>query len=105
MSCYAYGSAVIPQIGNEGKMTDLIIVYRDLKSFHQKYIAMNGNHYSKISKLGSLDFLVKINQSGSGVYYNPSIYIDSFQEKLLVKYGVVSINDFTYHLNNWIIFF
>jgi translocator assembly and maintenance protein 41 len=101
VSCYAYGSAVIPQIGNKGKMTDLIFICKDLKTFHEKNMKINESHYSSIAKFGSIKNLVHINKLKSGVYYNPSVEINSHNEKILIKYGVISYIDFLHHFKNW----
>ncbi len=100
-SCFAYGSAVIPQIGNKGKMTDLFFICNDIKIFHEKNMKMNESHYSSVSKIGKLNSLVKLNKFGSGVYYNPSVKIKSFGEEMLIKYGTVSLSDFVLHLRKW----
>ena len=48
--CYAYGSAVIPQKDNKGKMIDLFFIVDDLEKFHKENLRLNYHHYSNFSK-------------------------------------------------------
>jgi translocator assembly and maintenance protein 41 len=94
---YAYGSAVVQQKDNIGKMTDLIFVVDDVREFHKLNVEMNSNHYSDIAKALSQDVLANVNRFGTKIYYNPSIAIDN----VFVKYGIIQESDFIYSLTNW----
>ena len=96
--CYAYGSAVIPQKDNLGKMIDLFFIVDDLEKFHSENMKLNENHYSNTSKFFGISQILNTNKLGTCVYYNPNIKLD---ESLLIKYGVISSFDFKFKLKNW----
>lgn len=99
---FAYGSAVIPQKGNVGSMIDIFLIADNLNEFHRENKVMNKEHYSWFSKMVGLNTLVKLNRCGTGVYYNPTVKL---QEGALIKYGVISKDQFFYHLTHWDNFF
>ncbi len=98
MYSFAYGSAVIPQKENIGKMVDVFLIVENLEEFHTENLKMNNMHYSTFAKSMSLSTLVKINNFGTGVYYNPSIVLEN---DLLIKYGVVGLSKFKESLLHW----
>jgi translocator assembly and maintenance protein 41 len=95
---YAYGSAVIPQKDHTGKMVDIFFIVEDLKKFHSDNLRRNKQHYSSLAKCSSITTLEKVNRSGTGIYYNPSVLLEN---DLLIKYGVISEKDFINHLSLW----
>jgi hypothetical protein len=58
-------------------MTDLILKCKDLKTFHEKNIKINESRCSSIAKFGSIKNLHHIYKLKSGVYYNPSVEMNS----------------------------
>ena len=96
--CYAYGSAVIPQKDNKGKMIDLFFIVDDLEKFHKENLRVNHHHYSNLSKHFGNGKIIEVNKQGTCVYYNPNIKLC---DDILIKYGVMSYSDFIFKLKNW----
>jgi translocator assembly and maintenance protein 41 len=94
---FAYGSAVVQQKHNIGKMTDLIFVVKDVKEFHKVNIEINKNHYSNTALLFGINTLALINRFGTKIYYNPSVSVDG----VFIKYGIIQESDFIANLNHW----
>jgi translocator assembly and maintenance protein 41 len=94
---FAYGSAVVQQKNNVGKMIDLIYVVNDINEFHKQNMKINSNHYSGIAKFSGADATSKINRIGTKIYYNPSITVDN----ILIKYGTIQERDFIISLTHW----
>jgi translocator assembly and maintenance protein 41 len=94
---YAYGSVVIQQKDNIGKMTDLIFIVNDVKKFHTQNILINKQHYSSTALALGIDNLAKVNSFGTKIYYNPSVKI----EDVNIKYGIIQESDFINNLTHW----
>lgn len=95
---FAYGSAVMPQKDHKGNMIDLFLIVDNLEIFHEHNLIMNKMHYSSLARNLGSNFISKIHQMGTKVYYNPSIKIEN---DILIKYGIISENDFVNNLINW----
>ncbi len=93
----AYGSAVFPQKNHVGKMIDLIFIVNNSKEFHKQNIIMNPKHYSVISSFFKEEFIAKVNNFGTGMYFNPMIHVDD----IYLKYGVIEINTAIKQMEEW----
>lgn len=99
--CFAYGSAVKPQIGNQSKqnMIDLIYCVDNSHRWHGANIAQNPSHYSALRFLGK-GFIARFQENwGAKVYFNTLVEIK--EENILIKYGVVSQKDLIADLLDW----
>lgn len=95
---FAYGSAVIPQKGHIGNMIDTFLIVENISNFHKHNLEINKNNYSYIAVNCKLSILNKINNIGTGVFYNTNIRLN---KDILIKYGVISELNFKYHMENW----
>ncbi|XP_033646476.1 phosphatidate cytidylyltransferase, mitochondrial-like [Asterias rubens] len=95
---FAYGSGVFKQIGNKDKnnMIDFVFVVDKPKHWHRMNLQRNPDHYSALRHLGA-ERIVKIQETGAGVYYNTLVRC----EDKLIKYGVVSQSTLSHDLVHW----
>jgi mitochondrial translocator assembly and maintenance protein 41 len=101
---FGYGSGIFQQFNQQknGKMKDFIFVVQDSESFHKENLKRNKNHYSFISRLFGPSFIQFIQKNGGGhLYYNTFIKLKDNQDEMLVKYGVMDMEDFKKDLSNW----
>ncbi|XP_045760449.1 glutamic acid-rich protein isoform X2 [Maniola jurtina] len=99
--CFAYGSAVKPQIGNQKKhnMIDLIYCVDNSYRWHGANIDINPSHYSALRFLGK-GFVARFQEKwGAKVYFNT--LVDIKEENVTIKYGVVSQKDLIADLLDW----
>lgn len=99
--CFAYGSAVKPQTGNQKKqnMIDLIYCVENSHRWHGANIEMNPSHYSATKYLGK-GFVANLQENwGAKVYFNT--LIEMKEENAMIKYGVVSQRDLIADLLDW----
>jgi translocator assembly and maintenance protein 41 len=97
IAIYGYGSGIIPQKNNLPKMIDLIFIVKNTKEFHEENLKINKNHYSKIAY--NFNYLLNFaNNKGTQVYYNSDVKLD---EKMNIKYGLISRRNFCYNLHRW----
>jgi translocator assembly and maintenance protein 41 len=93
----AYGSAVFPQKNHVGKMIDLMFLVDNSKEFHKHNLIMNPKHYSVFSSFLKEDFISKVNNYGTGMYFNPMIHVDD----IYLKYGVIEIRSAINVMDSW----
>ncbi|CAB3231398.1 unnamed protein product [Arctia plantaginis] len=99
--CFAYGSAVKPQTGNQNKqnMIDLIYCVDNSHRWHGANIELNKSHYSALRYLGK-GFIARFQENwGAKVYFNTLVEIK--EENVVIKYGVVSQKDLIGDLLDW----
>ncbi|XP_026726206.1 phosphatidate cytidylyltransferase, mitochondrial [Trichoplusia ni] len=99
--CFAYGSAVKPQIGNNKKqnMIDLIYCVDNSYRWHGANIAVNPSHYSALRFLGK-GVVARFQENWAAkVYFNT--LVEMKEENILIKYGVVSQKDLIADLLDW----
>lgn len=99
--CFAYGSAVKPQTGNQNKqnMIDLIYCVDNSHRWHGANIEINKSHYSALRYLGK-GFIARFQENwGAKVYFNTLVEIK--EENVVIKYGVVSQKDLISDLLDW----
>lgn len=99
--CFAYGSAVKPQIGNQKKhnMIDLIYCVDNSYRWHGANIEKNPSHYSALRYMGK-GFVARFQENwGAKVYFNTLVEIK--EENVTIKYGVVSQKDLIADLLDW----
>ncbi|RVE49421.1 hypothetical protein evm_005933 [Chilo suppressalis] len=99
--CFAYGSAVKPQLSNQKKqnMIDLIYCVENSHRWHGANIEMNPSHYSALRFLGK-GFIAQFQEKwGARVYFNT--LVEMKDENVTIKYGVVSQKDLIADLLDW----
>lgn len=99
--CFAYGSAVKLQSGNQSKqnMIDLIYCVDNSHRWHAANMDINPTHYSALKYLGK-GFVARFQENwGANVYFNT--LVEMKDENVLIKYGVVSQKDLVTDLLDW----
>ncbi|KAG7304386.1 hypothetical protein JYU34_011326 [Plutella xylostella] len=99
--CFAYGSAVKPQTGNQSKqsMIDLIYCVENSFRWHAANMDQNPTHYSALKYLGK-GFVARFQENwGAKVYFNTLVELK--EENVMIKYGVVSQKDLIADLLDW----
>lgn len=99
--CFAYGSAVKPQTGNQNKqnMIDLIYCVDNSYRWHGANMEINPSHYSALRFLGK-GFVARYQENwGANVYFNT--LVEMKEENIMIKYGVVSQKDLIADLLDW----
>lgn len=99
--CFAYGSAVKPQMGNQNKqnMIDLIYCVDNSYRWHGANMGLNPSHYSALRFLGK-GFVARYQENwGAKVYFNT--LVEMKEENIMIKYGVVSQKDLIADLLDW----
>ncbi|XP_071440604.1 phosphatidate cytidylyltransferase, mitochondrial [Hetaerina americana] len=98
--CFAYGSGVYKQLGDdtkEKKMIDMIFVVEDPVEWHKENISRHPHHYSVLRYLGE-QFVSQLQENwGAKVYFNTLIPFEGG----LIKYGIVSRNAIVTDLLDW----
>jgi translocator assembly and maintenance protein 41 len=82
-------------------MIDVFFVVENLERFHSENKIMNKHHYSSMAYNMDIKSLLKFNNFGTCVMYNPFIVIGKDDDSQLIKYGVVSEDNFKNLLSNW----
>lgn len=97
---FAYGSGVFQQSNNnlaKDNMVDLFFIVKNPASWHKSNLEKHPDHYSFLSYFGP-DAITKIQcDYGSRIYFNTLV---RFEERL-IKYGVLSVEDFLDDVTNW----
>lgn len=104
----AYGSSVIPQKNNKGKMVDLMIIVKDSNSFHSNNLIHNPTHYSLLARLFKTSFTSRITNITPNIYFLHSIKLKLSQQQnmnnestnksseelneIYTKYGIAQLN-------------
>ena len=102
-----YGSAVFKQANYDAPnlVIDMLLVVDDLQRFHEQNLAMNSSHYSYLAKRVPTSLIAAVNESGSGIYFNPLIPLKSFNsedtETRQIKYGVIQYDQACEDLALW----
>ncbi|XP_026323593.1 phosphatidate cytidylyltransferase, mitochondrial [Hyposmocoma kahamanoa] len=99
--CFAYGSAVKPQMGTQNKhsMVDLIYCVDNSYRWHGANIQQNPSHYSALRFLGK-GFVARFQENwGAKVYFNTLVELK--EENITIKYGVISQKDLISDLLDW----
>lgn len=99
--CFAYGSAVKPQSGNQHRtnMIDFIYCVENPHRWHGANIEQNPSHYSALRHLGH-NFVARYQERwGARVYFNTLVYMK--EEDVTIKYGIVSQKDLVADLLDW----
>ncbi|GAO51974.1 Mmp37-domain-containing protein [Saitoella complicata NRRL Y-17804] len=97
---FAYGSGVFNQGGyakDAKPMVDFIFGVTHAQHFHSLNIARHPEHYSGLRHLGSAAISYIQRGFGGKVYFNPYVEVNG----MMIKYGVVSIDDLCADLNGW----
>lgn len=99
-----YGSGVFEQSGYkklQKPQIDMIYMVDDAEEFHTLNLKQYPEHYSGLKILGS-KFILKIQNTGAGVYFNPYILLRTDEKKKhIIKYGVVSVERSLEDLCEW----
>lgn len=105
---FGYGLGVFPQKGYEKSkkpQIDVVHVVDSPQKFHEFNTAKFPDHYSFLRLLG-ISTVVKVQEYGAGVYYNPYVSItDAAGGVSLIKYGVVSTDVILRDLMEWSLFY
>lgn len=103
--CFGYGSGVKQQSNNQdsntpghSNMIDLIYCVDDANAWHKTNLLMNPSHYSGLKYLGYNSVASFQENYGAKVYFNTLV---PFDEKITIKYGVVSSKDLITDLLEW----
>ncbi len=98
---FAYGSGVFQQQGHKDmskNMIDFIFVVDNSIAWHTENLARNGSHYSFLKYISGPKAISLIQEKlGAHVYFNTLVPC----EDRIVKYGVISTNDFRDDLLDW----
>jgi mitochondrial translocator assembly and maintenance protein 41 len=101
---FGYGSGIFQQFNQKknGKMKDFIFVVQNSQTFHEENLKRNQHHYSFISRLFGSSFINFIQKNGGGhLYYNTFIKLKENEDEIIIKYGVMDMDDFKNDLLNW----
>ncbi|EAR98282.1 matrix MMP37 protein (macronuclear) [Tetrahymena thermophila SB210] len=104
---FGYGSGVFRQIGydysKDSPMIDLIFGVQDADEWHRMNLIKNPSHYSGLGYYLGSSYLHFLQQYITPVHFNPSIQVDSFDQKrkLNIKYGVVDVKQLSKDLLKW----
>lgn len=98
---FAYGSGVFHQKGysqgTKKPMVDYIFGVSYAQHFHSLNLTNHWDHYSFLRRLGSGVISHVQTGYGAGVYFNPYVEVNG----IMIKYGVVLLDDLCDDLNNW----
>eukprot|EP00794_Sanderia_malayensis_P006768 gene6768-7530_t len=97
---FAYGSGVFQQSNNnpaKDNMVDLFFVVKDPAMWHRVNTERHPDHYSFLSYFGPGTIANIQCNYGSHVYFNTLV---KFEDRL-IKYGVISVDDFLRDLIEW----
>ncbi|KAJ8951849.1 hypothetical protein NQ318_019824 [Aromia moschata] len=98
--CFAYGSAVKKQLGNNSSedLIDLIFCVNNPSAWHEANLKHNFSHYSGLKYFGH-NFVARFQQNvGAKVYFNTLVPLD---DDIWIKYGVVATEDLVTDLLEW----
>jgi translocator assembly and maintenance protein 41 len=97
----AYGSAIYPSSNTRSQMLDLIIVPDiDIAQWHSQHMNSHPSDYAWIPRFVP-GAAIWLQNASAGVFYNPYIQVFEQQQKLLVKYGVVTSRRLCQDLEDW----
>ncbi|WPK25489.1 hypothetical protein PUMCH_002806 [Australozyma saopauloensis] len=106
---FGYGLGVFPQAGYDTAKTkpqiDVVHVVDDATRFHEYNTKQFPKHYSFLRQLG-VSSIVKVQEFGAGVYYNPYVSIEDDQGvESMIKYGIVTEDVLFKDLTEWSTFY
>lgn len=105
---FGYGLGVFPQKGYgtaKKPQIDVVHVVDSPQRFHEINTAQFPGHYSFLRLFG-VSAIVKVQEYGAGVYYNPYVSIsDESGNSNMIKYGVVSTDVVFRDLMEWTSFY
>lgn len=102
---FGYGSGVFEQKGNKKSkksQIDMIHMVRDPVEFHKLNLSQFSGHYSGLKNFGGASAILKIQDLGAGVYFNPYVTMHTNTKKNnIIKYGTVSLEKSLIDLCEW----